>query len=188
MSEQIARKEQKSNKKLIIIIVSVGFAVIAALVAVIIILLGKKPAEQPPLNNNLIDGKIKYEPGVIVVDKDNLQEEYDKAVNKVKDGYISLNFNNWAESEDGTNFDCYFGNSPENTYDVYYDMYLDDSLSQRIFITGLIPPGSGIDHFESEYFLSPGQYEAVLVLTQVESDHATIHAQTSVQITLVVKE
>lgn len=182
--------QQKNNKNLIAVIIIVAALVIAGLVTVIVLLLGNKEPEAPvnPIENNLANGQIQYQQqGVIVLDEDELQKAYDEAVQKTKEGYITLSFNNYAESDDGKEFKCYIGNAAENTYDAYFDMYLDRTLSQRILLTGLIPPGSGIDTFTSEVELDPGTYEAVLVLTQVEDDHSTIHMQTSVQINLVVK-
>lgn len=187
----MAENAQKNNKTLIIVIIVVAALVIAGLVIVIVLLLGGKDEVPPPVNsveNNFTNGQIQYQQqGVIALDAENLQAAFDEAVQKTKEGYITLSFNNYAESDDGKEFKCYLGNAAENTYDAYFDMYLDSSLSQRVLLTGLIPPGSGIDTFTSEVDLDPGTYEAVLVLTQVEDDHSTIHMQTSVQINLVVK-
>lgn len=182
--------QQKNNKNLIVVIIIVAALVIAGLVTVIFMLLDKKEPEAPAnqIENNFANGQIQYQQhGVIALDADSLQAAMDAASQEIADGYVSLDFNNYAESADGVNFECYLGNSVENTYDVYFDMYLDSTFSQRVMITGLIPPGSGIDTFTSEIDLEPGTYEAVLVLTQVEDDHSTIHRQTNVQINLNVR-
>lgn len=187
MSEQVVEKKEKDNKKLIIIIIiTVAVLIIGGLTTVIVMLLNKGNTTAPvqDSNNNSL---IKYEPGVIAIDQNDLQSAYNEAVKKTEDGYITLLFNNWAESEDGVNFACSIGNSDLNKYDMYFDMYLDNTLSQRVFVTGLIPPGSCIQRFKSEVELKPGTYEAVLVLTQVKDDHLTIAAQSSVQVNLVVK-
>ncbi len=183
-----AESEKNNNKALLIIIIIIGVLVVAGLATVITLLLVNKENE-PAGNNNSVfsDGKFNYQQGIIAIDQKTLQEKYNEALQKTKDGYISLLFNNWAESEDGVNFKCSLGNSAKNKYDMYLDMYLDNTLSQRVFVTGLIPPGSAIKEFKSEVELEPGTYEAVLVLTQVDEDHSTIKAQTSVQITLQVK-
>lgn len=178
---------EKKNKTLIIVIIVAAAVIIAGLVTVIVLLLGREEPPVDPVEKNFSDGKIQYQQGIIAVDQEELQNAYNEALEKTKNGYITLTFNNWAESSNGKDFECYLGNAEENTYDVYFDMYLDSTLSQRILLTGLIPPGSGIDTFTSEVRLDPGEYEAVLVLTQVEDDHSTIHMQTSVQINLIVK-
>lgn len=185
MSEQVAQKKGKDNKKFIIIIASVAFVVIATLVVVIVLLLNKD--EKPNQNDKPSGGLIDYQPGVIGVDVESFQEKFDQAVKDMQNSSIGLVFNNYAISDDGVNFKCYIGNAEGNTKDMYFNIYKDTSFSEQILLTGLIPPGSGIDTFESEIDLDPGTYEAVLVLTQVDDDHSTLLAQTNVQITLYVK-
>ncbi len=186
MAEQVIKKEEdKKNKKLIIIIIVVAIVIIAALVGVIIAILNN--SDEPEKLPEGLDNGIQYQPGVIGLNQNDLQDAFDKAVEKVKDGYVTLEFDNKADSDNGEDFTCYLGNSLENTYDVFFSIYLDATFTDRVLLTGLVPPGSGIDHFKSEYILDPGTYKAVLVLTQVGDDHATIHSQTNVEITLNVK-
>lgn len=181
-----AETEKKQNKNLLIIIVVLAALLIAGLVTVIVLLLDKDD-EPTQNNNNQSDGLINYQPGVIGVDVEDFQEKFNKAVEEMKNSSIGLVFNNYAVSNDGVNFKCYIGNAEANTKDMYFNIYKDTSFSEQILLTGLIPPGSGIDTFESEIDLEPGTYEAVLVLTQVDDDHSTIIGQTNVQITLYVK-
>lgn len=185
MSEQVA--EKKNNKQLLIIIIIIIAAVliIAGLVTVIVLLLNKD--EKPDQVDKPTGGLINYQPGVIGVDVESFQEKFDQAVRDMQNSSIGLVFNNYAISNDGVNFKCYIGNAEGNTKDMYFNIYKDTSFSEQILLTGLIPPGSGIDTFESEIDLDPGTYEAVLVLTQVDDDHSTLLAQTNVQITLYVK-
>lgn len=182
------KAEKKDNKTLIIVIIIAAVLIIAGLVAVIVLLLGKN--EKPSQNNNqnsISGGLIDYQPGVVGVNADDFQEKFDQAVKDMQNSSIGLVFNNYAISDDGVNFKCYIGNAEGNTKDMYFNIYKDTSFSEQILLTGLIPPGSGIDTFESEIDLDPGTYEAVLVLTQVDDDHSTLVAQTNVQITLYVK-
>lgn len=184
MSEQVA--EKKNNKQLLIIIIIIAAVlIIAGLVTVIVLLLNKD--EKPNQVDQPTGGLINYQPGVIGVDVESFQEKFDQAVRDMQNSSIGLVFNNYAISNDGVNFKCYIGNAEGNTKDMYFNIYKDTSFSEQILLTGLIPPGSGIDTFESEIDLDPGTYEAVLVLTQVDDDHSTLLAQTNVQITLYVK-
>lgn len=182
MSEQVA--EKKNNKQLLIIIIIAAVLIIAGLVTVIVLLLNKD--EKPNQVDQPTGGLIDYQPGVIGVDVDDFQAAFDQAVRDMQNSSIGIVFNNYAESSDGINFKCYLGNAAGNGKDVYFNIYKDSSFSEQILLTGLIPPGSGIDTFESEIDLEPGEYEAVLVLTKVDDDHSTILAQTNVQITLRV--
>lgn len=186
MSEQVVSKKEKENKKVAIIAV-IALAIIIALVVVIIVLLNREDTPLEDLGDKAQAMGVHYEPGVIGLNQDDLQAAFDKAVEKVKDGYVTLAFENKAESDNGKDFTCYLGNSEENTYDLFFSIYMDSTFSQQILLTGLVPPGKGINKFTSDIDLDPGTYEAVLVLSQVEDDHITLHSQTNVQLTLIVK-
>ena len=177
---QVVNKDEekkKNNKFLIIIIILI--AAIVALSAVVFIILTedeRNPA-QPNVStpNYMVNGKLEYDNAAIVLDEDQLQKEVDELFQKVEDGYISLSHKNIAVSNDGQHFECYILNNIDNKYDMYFNIYKDYEAQEQLLLTGLIPPGSGIDHFTSEIKLDPGQYQALLVITQVEDDHETLH-------------
>lgn len=131
-------------------------------------------------------GIIKYDEAAVALDEFSLRSQYADAV-KAAEGTMALKYQAEARSSDGTHFSCYIGNSEANEYDMYANIYLDEEFTQQVLLTGLIPPGSGIQEFDSEIPLSPGTYDTVLVLTQVEDDHSTFHAQLMVALTLVVE-
>lgn len=183
----MSEKAEKNNKTLIIVIIAAAALIIAGLVTVIVLLLVKDDTAPIIDDNKPSVGLINYQEGVIGVDVESFQEKFDQAVREMQESSIGLVFNNYAVSDDGVSFKCYIGNAEGNTKDMYFNIYKDTSFSEQILLTGLIPPGSGIDTFESEIDLEPGTYEAVLVLTQVDDDHSTILGQTNVQLKLYVK-
>ncbi|MDE6725402.1 MAG: hypothetical protein K2J79_07330, partial [Ruminiclostridium sp.] len=122
----------------------------------------------------LENGKLNYDEGAIILDPDELQQKVDELYQKVEDGYISISHKNQAISYDGEYFECYIQNGIENKYDMFINIYKDNTAQEQLLLTGLIRPGEGIDHFKSEIKLKPGKYEALLVITQVEDDHETI--------------
>lgn len=132
-------------------------------------------------------GKIGYDANAVVVtDEDELQKLVDDMY--AKDGQISLEYKNIANSDDGSNFNCYIANSAKNKYDMYLGIYTDVSYKEELFLTRLMKPGSGIKNFKSKKKLEPGQHNVILVFTLVENDHETIHTQTNVMYTLNVAE
>lgn len=178
---QVVKKDEKKNNNKLLIIIIILLAAIVALGAVALIILTedeRNPAPAQvvdPVADHVSNGKIQYDNAAIVLDEDQLQKEVDELFQKVEDGYISLSHKNVAVSNDGQHFECYILNNIDNKYDMYFNIYKDYEAQEQLLLTGLIPPGSGIDHFTSEIKLDPGQYQALLVITQVEDDHETLH-------------
>lgn len=187
-------KRDSKSKAIIILLIIIIILLIAGGVTAVILLLGNGSSD-----NNITDApavmtvdsgkapELRYEPGVIGLDQNSVQQAYDAAFEKTQDGYITVDFKTECISEDGVNFRCKIGNAPENTADMYITIYLDSSYSEQLYLSGLIRPGDAIESFTSEKKLDPGRYEAILVLTQVEDDHATMKAQTSVILNLTVE-
>lgn len=180
MAENV-QENKKSSKAIIILLI----------IIICLLLVGGGVAAYFLTRNNTekIDasgGIIKYDEAAVALDELSLMNMYADAV-KAAEGTMALKYQTEARSSDGTHFSCYIGNSEANEYDMYANIYLDEELTEQILLTGLIPPGSGIQEFDSEIPLKPGTYETVLVLTQVEKDHSTFHAQLMVTLTLVVE-
>ncbi len=171
---------QKTSKKTAVIIIIAVILLLAAGVTVFL-LLNKGDSEPEPTDNG---GLIQYEGGVI--NYEDAQLKYDEAQKKADEGMVAVNYAISAASEDGRHFKCKIKNPVRNSYDMYLNIYKDNTFEEQILLTGLIPPGSGIEEFESEIQLDPGEYESVLVMTLVEDDHTTLHAQSSVVLRLYV--
>ncbi len=99
---------------------------------------------------------------------------------------IPLHFSTTATSSDGENFKCVLGNPDGAKYDIYFDIYADPEFTERIYLSGLVAPGTQLEGFESSKTFPEGTHDVVLVITQVEDDHKTLHLQTSVYLTLSV--
>lgn len=175
------------NKLLIIIIILLIIIIVGGGIFFILSQRDKGDDSKEPEPTATVSGpKIGYETNVITSNKDDLQEAVDEMLKKAKEGNIALEFKNIATSSDGENFSCYLANSEQNNYDCYYALYEDAKYEKELFLTGLIPVGSAIDNFKINKKLDKGTYDMVLVLTQVEDDHETIHGQVSFTLTLSV--
>lgn len=164
------------KKKIFIAVIIILAVVIIGLVTAVLIILTEEERNPSPPDSYLVDGKLNYDDAAIVLDPDDqFQQEVDKIFQEVQDGYISLSHKNVAYSSDGVNFECYIQNNIDNKYDLFLNIYKDSTAQEQLLLSGLIPPGQGIDHFKSEIKLDPGEYKALLVITQVEDDHATLH-------------
>lgn len=147
-------------------------AVIACLALVIVVmafflLFRKEPAATDAVETPHIGYAAEAK---VMLDQDTLQEAFDRAVENAARGNVSLQYKNDAFSEDGTNFTCYIVNSQNNMYDMYIGIYTDAALTDQIFLSGLVPPGSGFESLELDRALEPGTHTVYVALSQVDTD------------------
>lgn len=106
----------------------------------------------------------------VMLDQDSLQAAMDEAMAKAQDGYVALLYENDAFSKNGTDFDCYIVNSAANKYDMFLTIYADDGLTDQVFLSGLVRPGSGFEQITLDRALEPGNHTVNVVVTQVDTD------------------
>ncbi|MBD5140488.1 MAG: hypothetical protein HDT25_03605 [Ruminococcus sp.] len=187
MSENVQEKQKSS--KLVIILLIVLIVLLVAGIIIGIVLFGKRSNDDSSADGEEPVVTIGYEgAGVVALGEDEFQKTMEEMIKQAEDGLMDLRYKNIAESTDGVHFDCMIGNSENNIYDMYFNIYLNTDLEQQILLTGLVPPGEMIETFESEIPLEPGEHEATLVFTQVKDDHATICGQVMVVLRLEVSE
>lgn len=102
------------------------------------------------------------------------QEELDAAMadaaRNSAGGGVALKYRNDAYSEDGTSFDCYILNSESNLYDMFFEIYADNDLTDRLFISSLIPRGSGYNKLKLERPLEKGDHMLYVHVATVTTD------------------
>ncbi len=146
-------------------------------------------------------GRIGYATeGVVATDPQTLQEMIDESRKQAQDpkNAISLQYKENAISEDGKNFDCFIGNSRRNAYDMFITIYADQQLTDELFLSELLRPGSRFEKIELERTLEPGVHTAYIVYTQVSEKEdpqskdgefiQVIHNQIATTINLIVEE
>ncbi len=113
-----------------------------------------------------------------VEDPDALQKAVDEANEKAKaGGMMTLEYKNDATSTDGENFECYIANAVENDYDMFIAIYGDNELTDELFVSQLLRPGSAFETVKLNHALEEGTHRVNVAFTQVEEDLETIHAQ-----------
>lgn len=106
----------------------------------------------------------------VMLDQDSLQAAFNEALQNAADGNIGLKYKNDAFSDDGVNFECYIVNSESNAYDMFLTIYADAELTDQIFLSELVPPGSGFENITLSHALEPGKHTVYVALTQVDLD------------------
>lgn len=141
-----------------------------------------KSSDEPEEEDNASKApKIGYAEGVTVVeDPDALQKAVDEMYEKAAQPGIGLEYKNDAYSTDGVNFECYIANAASNSYDMYIQIFADDTLTDELYLSQLLRPGTAFDKLELNHALEKGDHRVYVAFTQIEEDLETIHAQTMV--------
>lgn len=109
----------------------------------------------------------------VMLDQDSLQAAVDEAQENAKNGMVALQYQNEAFSTDGKTFSCYIANAPSNLYDMFLTIYADADLTDQIYLSGLVPPGSGFEEITLEHPLDKGNHTVYVAVTQVETNEET---------------
>ncbi len=177
----------KGGKKGLVIGIIVAVVVIIALVAVIIVLVlskkdnsGREPATQ----------EATQERRNVVVTEDNVEEivQQMEEAEFVEPGYYTVTMNNEWHFPDGktASTDAYVENVPENTNDVYFDVFLAGDEENAVYESPVIQRGASLDSITLKTPLDAGTYDCVLVYHLVDEDQNTI-STLRVTVTLIVE-
>jgi hypothetical protein len=151
--------------------------VIAVLLAVMLLAGCGQKVETPTEGNKLIVG---YAEGVTAVeDPDAFAKVLDKVYEESQEPGIALEYKSVAYSTNGTDFSCYLANAADNQYDMFIAIYADDALTDEVFLSGLLRPGTAFDHITLSHALPLGQTHCTVAFTQIEvvDGEQTIHDQ-----------
>jgi len=173
------------------VIIAVIIIVLLGIICVLLYKLTHLPQPEPQTiveaptapDGNVFD----YDTSAVATDEDSLAKALEDMANKAKEGTMTLRMKTTASSTDGLNFSCALANAPDNRYDMFMTLYLDET-GEELYKSGLIPLGMEINSFQVNRQLAPGTYEATLVYSQVNDDKTTIHSTVNVGLTLSVSE
>ena len=172
--DQVVEKGSSSgsgSKKKYIIIGIVAAVIILALVGVIIFLLMNK--DKPAKAAAPKDGKrdvLVTEDNVAEVAKQMEEQEY------VPQGYytVTQNYEWHFPKGNAESSDAHVENLPENTNDVYFDLFLADNDQEPIYQSPVIPLGAVLENFKLDKKLSKGTYDCIMVYHLVDENQNSI--------------
>ena len=155
-----------TNKKIIVI----AAVIIVLLLGAIVFLLMRQPTsiadEDVPKIGYAADAQV-------MLDQNSLQEAFDEAMKNAAEKNVGLKYRNDASSSNGIDFECYIVNSEANIFDMFLTIYADAELTDQLFLSGLVPPGSGFESITLDHALEKGDHMVYVVLTQVDTDEET---------------
>lgn len=169
-----------SNK----VVIAAAAVVVTAVVIVAVMLLNRDSLD----NDNRVIG---YADASVFLDEDSLQAAYDEASQNAANNSVALWYKNNAYSDDGIHFKCFIGNSSGNLYDMFLTIYSDLAMTDQIFLSELIRPGSGFEQIELERALEAGTntvYVASTLVDTAEDGTQTIVSQVVHTMDFIVSE
>jgi hypothetical protein len=176
-------EEGKGTKRKYIIIIIAAVVVIAAMAGVIIFLLTQRSQQKTPANSGIEsneEGKRS-----VVVTADNVEEMVEEMTSRepVQPGYYTVAMTTEWHFEDSksVSYDAYVKNKPDNSNDVYFDLFLKDDLEEPIYESPIIPLGAELDQISLNRELPAGEYECVMKYHLVDEDQNTLDTLTVTQ-------
>ena len=106
----------------------------------------------------------------VMLDQESLQAAMDEALANAANNAVALKYQNNAYSTDGITFECLIANSERNLYDMYLQIFSDAEMTDQIFLSQLVPPGSGFESITLHHALEEGDHTVYVVVTQIDTD------------------
>lgn len=164
MEETPAKKTLST--KAVIIAAAVVVAVVVAAAVIVVRVLGNR--QETPSSG------IGYATeAAAILTQEEMQAAMDAALANGRDGNVALLYKENAYSSDGVNFSCYIVNSQYNSHDMFLTIFADAQMTDQIFLSQLVPPGSGFESITLEHPLEQGDHTVYVALTQVARDEET---------------
>lgn len=163
------KKEPRISNKAVIIVVAAAAAVIVAAIAVVTVIILQRNEDVPTSSQMSIGYAAEAK---VMLEQNELQAAMDEAMENAKLGNIGLRYQNDAFSTDGTNFECYIVNSSVNKFDMFLTIFTDAELKEQIYLSELVPPGSGFESITLDRSLEKGDHTVYVALTQVDVNEA----------------
>jgi hypothetical protein len=130
------------------------------------------------------------EEGVTVVhDEDEFASAIQQAIENAENSAVALEYQNEAYSRDGVNFSCYVANSVNNLYDMFIQIFADETYQDELFLSQLLRPGQAFETLKLNHSLPTGTTRVYVAMTQVDTaddGEQTLMTQTFVTMDFIV--
>lgn len=152
-------------------VIIVGIIIIILLLAVIaILLLRNRASDVPDETQNVTDER----PSVrMVEDEESAEDIMNQMREEVREGMFECQMSmNWSfENGQAESKDAYVANSTNNTYPIYFDVYL-DGTEELVYSSPVIPVGANLHDFALDKALGPGEYKATVMYTLIRDEES----------------
>ncbi len=165
-----ANEGKGGNRKLLILIL-----IIALLIALITIgvmafhMINDKPEQSTTVEQGARG---------VVISSENAEQIAEEMANSkpVEPGYYTVAMTTGWHFANGTSVssDALVKNKPENSHDVYFDLFLADDRENPIYMSPVISLGAELDQIKLDRDLPKGEYQCVMVYHLVDKDQNTV--------------
>lgn len=168
------------KSKVLYVGLAAGIIVIIALLGIVIYLLTRKGEAEPQA--------IVPDNRATIITKDNVEEVMSRAEEPVVAGVYHCSMNNEWHFKDSSlpSYDAYVANPGNNSYTVYFDLFLEDTL-ELVYSSPYMEVGAELDELMLSKQLDAGEYPAVVTYHLVDEQHETL-STVSVTVTLYVEQ
>lgn len=159
------KTETKSRQKWIIILLLALILLLGAVLAAVLLRNNTRSIsdEGTPLIGYATEA-------TVMLDQDSLQAAIDEALANAEKSMVALQYQNDAFSDDGKTVSCHIVNSASNLYDMFITIFADAGLTDQLYLSGLVPPGSGFESITLDHALPSGDHTVYVAVTQVDTD------------------
>ena len=164
MGSSAKTKNTSASTKKVVIIAAI---IIALLLIAVIVLLAHTLLKAEESSTSQIGYATD---ATVMLDQDALQAAMDEAMQNAANNSVALRYQNNAFSDDGINFECYIANSTGNLYDMFLAIYADAEMTDQLFLSELIRPGSGFEKIKLNHTLGPGVNTVYVAATLVDTE------------------
>jgi hypothetical protein len=176
-------QQRSSSGKGMFVGIVAAVVVIAALVVVIVCLVLKKDTDTETGTQSAVPDN-----RATILTPENVDEVMAKAEEPVVAGTYYCSMNTEWHFEDGKSpsYDAYVKNSTDNSYTVYFDVFLEDT-EQMVYSSPYMEVGAELDELTLTTDLDAGEYPAIVTYHLVDDQHETL-STVSVTVTLFVEK
>lgn len=173
------------NSKLLIII---GSVIIVLLVAIVVVLIINGRNKDRDNAENAV-ATLETEKRSVVVSEENVDELIEEMEKNepITPGYYTVAMTSgWHfENSDSASYDAYVKNKPENSHDVYFDLFLEDDKENPIYQSPVISLGAEIDNITLTRELPKGEYRCLMIYHLVDENQETVDTVQVVQTVII---
>ena len=168
-----ANEGKGGDRKLIVVLFALVIVLIVALIIVIAVM-----ACHNKSNDEAGDQNTSQEFRGVIVSDENAEQLAEEMANSqpTQPGYYTVAMTTgWHFKDSSTaSYDAYVANKPENTNNVYFDLFLSDDRENPIYRSPVISLGAELEQIKLERDLPKGEYQCVMVYHLVDENQNTV--------------